>query len=50
MIYDIVVTNTLDMEAQGDPPDPIVSWITSLGEMLDDISNAASWAVGPTAA
>lgn len=50
IIYDIVVTNSLDMEAQGDPPDPIASWLNEIGEMLDDIYDASRWAVGPTEA
>lgn len=50
IIYDIVVTNSLDMEAQEDPPDPIASWLNDVGQLLDDINNASKWAVGPTEA
>ena len=39
IIYDILVTNALDIEVQGDIPDAISSWITQANEDLDNIVN-----------
>ena len=42
IIYDIVVTNSLDIEAQGNVPSAVDSWINEVSQMTDEISNAAS--------
>ena len=43
MIYDIMVTNTLDSGAAGAVPDPIQSWINEANEVLDEVDGAADW-------
>lgn len=48
MIYDIVVTNSLDIEAQGSVPSPIENWIQQITERWSTIEDAAKWAVGPS--
>ena len=42
VIYDIVVTNSLDIEAQGNIPSAIDSWLNEISEMVDQINDAAS--------
>lgn len=42
IIYDIVVTNSLDIEAQGSVPSAIESWINEVSQMTEAINNAAS--------
>ena len=41
IIYDIIVTTSLDVEAQGDIPDPIESWLNEVGQMTEQIAQAA---------
>ena len=41
IIYDIVVTNSLDIEAQGDIPDPIESWLVEVSQMTAEIEATA---------
>ena len=44
VIYDIVVTNSLDMEAQGNIPSAVDSWLNEVSSMVDQISDAANQA------
>ena len=44
IIYDIVVTNSLDIEAQGSVPSAIESWINEVSQMVDQINDAANQA------
>lgn len=44
VIYDIVVTNSLDIEAQGNVPSAIDSWLNEISGMVDQISGAAEQA------
>lgn len=55
IIYDIVVTNSLDIEAQDNIPSAIDSWLNDVSEMIAQISgadqaarDAAMWATGNT--
>ena len=41
VIYDIVVTNSLDIEAQGNVPSAIDSWLNEVSQMTEAINNAA---------
>lgn len=44
IIYDVVVTNSLDIEAAGDIPSPIESWINEVSQMTDQIIHAVDYA------
>ena len=44
VIYDIVVTNSLDAEAAGEVPSPIESWINEVSQMTDQIIHAVDYA------
>ena len=44
VIYDIVVTNSLDMEAQGNVPSAVDSWLNEVSSMVDQINDAANQA------
>lgn len=44
ILYDIVVTNSLDAEAAGDPPSAIESWLEEIQKDWSEIENAASYA------
>lgn len=44
VIYDIVVTNSLDIEAAGEIPSPIESWLNEVSHMTDEIAHAADYA------
>ena len=44
IIYDIIVTTSLDVEAQGDIPDPIESWLNEVSQMTQQIANASEYA------
>ena len=44
IIYDIVVTNSLDTEAQGSVPTPVESWINEVSQLTDQIIHAADYA------
>ena len=44
VIYDIVVTNSLDIEAQGNVPSAIDSWLNEVSGMVDQINDAANQA------
>ena len=44
IIYDIVVTNSLDIEAQGSVPSAIESWINEVSQMTEAINDAANQA------
>lgn len=45
IIFDIVVTNSLDSEAAGEVPAPIESWLNRVAVLTDKIENAESYAV-----
>lgn len=47
MIYDIMVTNALDIGEEGEMPDPIQSWIDHANEVLAEVQDTADWVVGP---
>ena len=47
MIYDIMVTNALDIGEEGEMPDPIQSWINEANEVLAEVQDTADWVVGP---
>lgn len=49
-IYDIVVTDSLDASAAGEPPTPIKSWLDNIVEMTDKINNAYQYAEQASAA
>ena len=44
IIYDIVVTNSIDIEAAGNIPSPIESWINEVSQMTDQIIHAIDYA------
>jgi len=44
VIYDIVVTTSLDVEASGEIPTPIESWLNEVSQMTDEIAHAADYA------
>lgn len=44
VIYDIVVTNSLDMEAAGDVPTPIETWLEYVASLMDVIEGAEGYA------
>lgn len=46
IIYDFVVTNSLDMEATGNVPDVVVSWLDQIGDILTEATSAQAWATG----
>lgn len=45
IIFDIVVTNSLDSEAAGEVPAPIESWLNRVSILTDKIENAEEYAV-----
>jgi len=47
MIYDIMVTNSLDIGEGAEPPDPIQNWIDHANEVLAEVQDTADWVVGP---
>ena len=47
MIYDIMVTNALDIGEEGEMPDPIQSWINDANAVLAEVQDTADWVVGP---
>lgn len=44
LIYDIIVTNSLDVEAAGEVPDPIESWLVEVSQKTQEIEAAALYA------
>ena len=43
VIYDIVVTNSLDIEVQGNIPSAVESWLNEVSNMTDQIVHAADY-------
>lgn len=48
IIYDFVVTNSLDLDANENIPDVVVSWLDQISTILAEATDAGKWAVGPS--
>lgn len=44
IIYDILVTNSLDIELQTEAPEPIITWLNNLDDRIIEINNAYQYA------